>query len=157
MSHTTEIKTVPIRSISALEAAVRELNDAGINCKLTPNKAPRMYRQNQFQLDTGKKTADYCLELTDGAYDVGFLANEDGTYKVVFDSWNNNVAKLLGARGKTDVARGGLNGTQADIGRLMSLYTKHASIEAATSQGYVVLDSTEDEQGQIHLQIQDFN
>jgi hypothetical protein len=150
MSHTTKIKTVPIKDRAALEAAVQELIADGVRCSLTENKAPRMYRRDQFKGDTGKATADLCLELHDGEYDVGFVLQGDGSYEIVFDSWAGNVHKFLGAKAGKH-AHSGLNGTQADLGGLMQLYSKHAAINAAVAQGYYVEETVVDEQGHIHL------
>lgn len=158
MSHTTTIKTVPLRSRTAIAAAVEELNKNGVRCKLTENKAPRMYRANQFKLDTGKQHADLCLELQDGQYDVGFVWNEkDQKFDVVFDSWANNTAKFLGAKGATKQARGGLNGTDADIGYFVQLYTKHAVSEQAAAEGHFVEDCYVDEKtGEIHMTLSNY-
>lgn len=157
MSHTTKMTSVPIRDTAALQALTDELNANGVRCRLSQNKAPRMYRRDQFRLDAGQETAEYCLELLDGQYDVGFVKSKtDDTYEIIFDSWANNVHKFLGAKAGQH-KHGGLNGTQGDLGYMLQLYTKHAAINAATANGqYVESCEVDEKTGQIHMTLAEY-
>ena len=90
MSHTTTIHSVKVTDIRALENAVRDLQNKGVNIDLVRDQAPRMYYRDQH----GK--CDYVVKLS-GNYDVGFVKQEDGSYSPVFDEWNHDVANSLGA------------------------------------------------------------
>lgn len=145
MSHTTKVSTVPIKDISALQSAVQELKDQGINCELVENQQPRMYYRDQ----SGK--CDYVLKLHDTKYDVGFEKQEDGSYAPIFDEWNNYVGSQIG--NKYVAAENNDSVRQAKIGKLMQAYTKNAAINQATAQGYMVSNSYTDNDGNIQLEI----
>ncbi len=156
MSHTTEVKSVPVKDIHALRAAVAELKKQGLSCELVEKQAPRMYYPNQFQKSTNQETADYCLKLP-GKYDIGFVAEYKTTksgktlerYNIVFDNWNNEVSNCVG------YPKGELSEDQdqhlGNIGKLAQLYTKHATINAAKKQGYNVRSAKTDANGNIQL------
>lgn len=129
MSHTTQIDSVAFTDISALEAAVAELNKAGVRCTLKKNATPRAFYENQ----TGLGPAPMVLTLTDAPYDVGFYENGKGGYVARTDLWGGHVAKVLGAasQGKETVA-------QAALGKLYQAYAVNAAIRQATRQGYRV-------------------
>lgn len=146
MSHTTTLKAVVIRDVTALRMAVDELKSNGINCDLIENAKPRMYFNNQHS------TCDYVLRLNDSKYDVGFDRQADGTYVPVFDEWQNIVAKQLGADVNVCPIPTSKEGkAQHQIGRFFQSYSKHAAVNAAVSQGYMVESSTVDDEGNVHL------
>lgn len=143
MSHTTTIKSVKIQDIDALRAAVEELRQSGVNCELAQNVKPRMFYETQHA------ECDYVLVLKDCKYDVGFDKQADGSYVPVFDEWGNHVGSEIGAAcpmPKTPEDR-----AQHQIGKLMQNYAKHAAINAAVHQGYVVEGVTTDTAGNIQL------
>lgn len=140
MSHTTTLKSVVIRDVAALAAAVAELQAAKINCELVRDTKPRMFYSTQH----GK--CDYVLSLPTCRFDVGFDKQADGTYVPVFDEWQNHIGAVIGVPGYS-----GQDKTQAQIGRLMQGYAKHAAINAAVSQGYMVESSTVDAEGNVQL------
>jgi hypothetical protein len=146
MSHTTKINSVPIKDISALNAAVDELKSLGINCELVEKQQPRMYYNNQGGV------CDFVLKLHDTKYDVGFQKDEtDGTYKIIYDDYMGYVKGKLGAAcplPNTQEER-----LQHSVGKLMQLYSKHATINAATLQGYLVESCYEDEHHNLQLVI----
>lgn len=154
MSHTTEIKAVPIRDIQALRAAVSELKSKGINIDLVQNENPRMYYSDQLQrhLGTESETCDYVVKVNDASYDVGFIKQEDGTYSMVFDDWKKSVDKVLGAEGDTQ-SSDAAERTMRSVGKLTQAYSKHAAINAATTKGYQVTGTHVDSDGNIHLEI----
>lgn len=150
MSHTSVLRGVKLSSRAFLEEAVEALITEGIKCRLTPNLAPRMYydqgagRGHQFRENSqrlfGRKleTADLCLELLDGPYDVGFVWNEkEESYEPVFDSYNRNVCKYIGSRNKKD-AQGGMDGKLGDIGKLLQEYSRVQITKTLVDQGFTV-------------------
>lgn len=139
MSHTTEIKSVPIKSISALQSAVEELKAEGVNCELVENQKPRMYYPNQHGV------SPYVLKLPNCRYDIGFDLKEDGTYAPVLDTWADEIQKQIGASCPMPNTPEAI--AQKAIGQLMQKYSKHAVIEAATAQGYMVEDTFQDQEG----------
>ena len=145
MSHTTTIKSVPITDIAALQAAVAELKAKGVNLELIQDAVPRMYFADQH----GK--CDYVVQLNDSRYDVGFAKQPDGTYLPVLDTWAGEVRRNIGARCPlNDYADQGLHA----VGQLMQLYSKHAAINAAVSEGHTVSDCYIDSNGEIQLTLQ---
>ena len=156
MSHTTTIKSVPIRSVNALRAAVQELKGKGIKCDLVENEVPRMYYANQH----GK--CAFVLKLHDSQYDVGFDQQKDGTYAPVLDIWNQQIAKQVGTtlldwsttRAKdTAEQRAMRKDHQSHIGQLLQGYSKHAAIQTATSKGYMVQSCTVGADMQVHIKL----
>lgn len=125
MSHSTVIKSVPIKSVSALRSAVELLKERGVDCELLENKVPRLYFSNQIEdqfknsgMELGKtlkyhdniEECDYVLRLKDGMYDIGFLENDKGELVPIYDDYasqssharslfvggNNTIKDLLG-------------------------------------------------------------
>jgi hypothetical protein len=107
MSHTTSVKSVPIKSECALRAAVRRLQAAGIDCELLENAVPRMFYENQIGLhvkaaeearSTGERMGlqfhgnaeecDFVLKLNDSFYDIGFLRDKNGHWQMFFDDYD---------------------------------------------------------------------
>lgn len=146
MSHTTSLKGVVIKDVSALRSAVAELIQQGVNCALLENAKPRMYYQNQHG------NCDFVLNLKDGAYDVGFDKQADGSYVPVFDEWSNHVSSKIGASCPVPTTKEGK--AQHQIGKLLQSYQKHVAINAAVMQGYSVAGTETDEHGNVHLLIQ---
>jgi len=173
MSHTTEVKSVPIKDINALRAAVNELKAQGVNVELEANATPRMYYRDQLQKHMGRESeeCDYVLRVKDAYYDVGFIKNEDGTYSPVFDDYNyssNSVPETktgsgpirdyLGAKfdGKVQHWSGRKDDTEQSlhsIGKVLQGYTKHATINAATQAGYQVQSAYTDADGNVQLDL----
>lgn len=135
MSHTTVVKTVPIRSITALDAAVKALQGQGIRIEMKYNEVPRMYYPDQLrtQLRRSKSEADIVLHLPDSRYDVALLAKPDGTYEVAYDGWQGHISKQLGNK-------------SSEIGKLLQEYTLHATLEAGAAAGYTLynIQTTDD-------------
>lgn len=143
MSHTTTLKSVVIRDVSALRSAIEALRQEGVNCELREGAKPRMYYGNQH----GK--CDYVLHLGDSPYDVGFDRQKDGSYVPVFDEFARHVAKQIGAACPLpDTAEGRI---QHQIGKFMQLYSMNAARNAALAQGYMVESMTTDADGNIHM------
>lgn len=94
MSNTIIVTAVAIRDIESLKLAVKELQAAGINCSLVEKAVPRLYYPEQLQKSVadgglGRSTdvCDYVLKLDDSPYDVGFIKDEHGVYRPVFDDF----------------------------------------------------------------------
>lgn len=143
MSHTTTLKTVSIRDLAALRAAVEELNAAGVSCDLVERAVPRMFYASQHG------ECDYVLKLHKCRFDVGFDKQADGSYVPVYDEWGNNVGTQIGAT--CNIAKTPEEKATQQIGRLMQGYAKHAAVNAAVSQGYFVESTVTDEKGTVHL------
>lgn len=150
MSHTTQIKGLAIKDVSAMRAAVQELNRQGIRCELVENHKPRMYYDDQLRRHGyGKETADLCLKLKDSRYDVGFMKQADGTYAPVFDTWEGYVADQLGASCPMPNTEEGR--AQHAIGKFCQSYAVEAAKNAAISQGYMVEAADIDQNGNVNL------
>lgn len=144
MSHTSSISAIKITSISALQAAVTELQQRhNIRCALVANATPRAYFPNQ----SGMGQADYVLQLQDAKYDIGFYKDKDGAYEARTDFWGQHVEKILGAKA-TDPARE----QQAKLGKLFQSYGVHAAMEAARKQGHQVR-RVEGKDGAVRLEV----
>ena len=161
MSHTTEVKSVPIRDINAVRAAVAELKRQGINVELKQDAVPRMYYKDQMQRHMGRKSevCDYVIELKDAKYDIALIKNDDGTFSPVFDDWQKSIANQVGQKfdGKAEHWSGKKDDTEQSlhsIGKFLQSYSKHAAINAATAQGYRVNGSHTDAQGNIQLELE---
>ncbi len=159
MSHTTTIRSVAIRDIAALNAAVAELKAQGVECDLyhASERKPRMYYSSQVT-DLEKNGLEYTLHLKNSSYDIGFCKQEDGSYAPAFDAFSGSVRKQVGIPDnacpipENDEERAQFR-TQQDIGKLMQLYAKHAAINAAVAQGYQVESCTVGEDGSVQLSI----
>lgn len=128
MSHTASIKAVKIQSISALRAAVQELNEKhGIKCSLVENTKPRAYFQDQ----PGMGLAPFVLRLDDCKYDIGFYPDPKGGYEARTDFWQGHVEKVLGAQACSVASK-----EQAKLGKLFQSYGINAAMEQARKQGY---------------------
>lgn len=140
MSHTTVIKSVPIRSKNIIEAAVRELQQEGVKCNLVANATPRMYYNNQHGI------CDLVIKLDDCPYDVGLQLNkETGLYEPVFDKWADHLKKKIGSKDVKDTSEA------SHIGRFLQLYSKHTIIQEAVMQGYSVESCIETANGELEL------
>lgn len=144
MSHTTQITSVRITDINALESAAEKLRAEGVNCQIVRDQKPRMYYENQH----GK--CDYVLSLPDSRYDVGFDKQEDGSYVPVYDEWANQIKDQIGAACPVDNEG---DRSLCHIGKFMQYYAVDAAINAATAQGYYVESAETDEQGNVQLVI----
>lgn len=129
MSHTSAIKAIKIVSISALRAAVAELNQTGVQCALVENETPRAFFPDQ----QGMGKADYILRLNNAPYDIGFYKQDDGSYEARTDFWGGHVEKCIG--GKPSKPE---NAEQAKMGRLFQLYGVHVATETARKKGLSV-------------------
>jgi hypothetical protein len=146
MSHTTHLKAVQIRDVSALRQAVAELKSKGVKCDLVEKDRPRMFYAQQHG------ECDFVLKLTDAPYDVGFDRQQDGSYAPVFDEWGQHVARQLGADVNVCPMPTTPEGkAQHQIGKFMQSYAKFAAINAAVAQGYIVEGTQTDAKGNVHL------
>lgn len=148
MSHTTTLRNVAIRDVSAMMQAVADLKADGVNCELVENAKPRMYYTKQGE------TCDYVLKLNDGQYDVGFAHQEDGSYAPVMDTWGGHVGNQIGADVNVCPMPGSAEGkAQHAMGKFMQNYSRNAAINAAVAQGYSVESTEVDAEGNVHLTI----
>tara|TARA_R110002153_G_scaffold26421_5_gene82920 strand:+ start:2784 stop:3383 length:600 start_codon:yes stop_codon:yes gene_type:complete len=115
MSHSVTCKTVPLRSIAAIKAAVAALIAKGVNVELKENAKPRGYYNNQIKrqlidlMDTDDKVAaakasegfvynsdpdicDFVIHCPDAHYDVGLIKHEDGHYVPYFDNYEHSAS-----------------------------------------------------------------
>jgi len=130
MSHTSEISSIVFTDIVALQAAVHDLQAAGVRCSLEKEGTPRAYFSNQ----QGMGPADYVLRLQDARFDVGFYYDAaKKAYVARTDLWAGHVASVLGAKAKP-----GENQEQAALGKLYQAYGVQAATRQAVKQGYTV-------------------
>lgn len=133
MSHTTLIKSIAIKSITALLRAIEELQANGVKCSVKRNVKPRMYYADQH------KACDYVLHLENCQYDIGFEFDaETQAYIPVFDEYRNYVRDYIGNKDDTK---------EGCIGKLLEAYSKAAVIETAEEQGYQVTSVSKAENG----------
>lgn len=144
MSHTTTIRAIKITSISALRAAISDLNASGVACTLVENATPRAY----FKEQQGMGVAPYVLQMTASRYDIGFYLAQDGSYEARTDFWGKDIENLLGAK-----AGDSTRTDQAKMGKLYQLYGVNAATEAARKRGHAVRRITNAEDGTIKLEI----
>lgn len=143
MSHTTTLKGLAIRDVDAMHKAVADLKAKGVNCSLVRNAKPRMYYQSQHG------ECEFVLKLHDAPYDVGFDKQDDGTYAPVFDEWAGHVGRQIGATcPMPDTPEGK---AQHAIGQFSQSYARHAAINSAVSQGYLVESDYIDNDGNVQL------
>lgn len=144
MSHTSSIKSVQIKSVSALRAAVQALTQRGIRCTLEENATPRAYYNNQ----QGMGQAPFVLRLPDAQYDVGFYAQPDGTYEARTDFFGGSVAQCIGGKATTPERR-----DQAQLGLLFQEYSAAAVIEQARMRGQSVVRRLNAETNKLTLEV----
>jgi hypothetical protein len=108
MSHFTTIQT-QIRDLVALRAACIEL---GVS--LVENTVARGYNGRTHK-------GDYVIKLK-GIYDIAVNRQQDGTYGLTCDWYNNHVEKEVGA----------------NYGRLLQLYGVHKTCIEARKKGATV-------------------
>jgi hypothetical protein len=143
MSHTSTIKAIKIQSITALQAAIAELNQMGVRLTLAPNATPRAYFPNQ----PGLGKADYVIQLADAKYDIGLYKDGDNGYEARTDFWAGSVEGILGAPARTPE-----NALQAKMGRLFQMYGVMATMEQCRRKGQTVRRLTKQD-GTIALEI----
>lgn len=146
MSHTTKLAGVSIKDANAIRSAVMDLMNKGIKCSLMENAKPRMYYGNQGE------QCEFVLKL-DGAYDVGFKLDKEGNYVPQFDEWGNHVSSQIGAGAACPMPNTREGKAQHAIGQFLQMYAKHAAINAAAAQGYMVENSFIDDKGNVQLVI----
>lgn len=180
MSHTATVDNVPIKFVQSLRQCVEELKAKGLNIDLVENQKPRMYFDNQiskqvksqdtkgeFDYNDDPDVCDYVLRVNDAYYDVGFLRKKDGSYTPIFDDYcygaigsatggNGPIRDTLGAKFEGEIRH--WDGRQTadesmlhSIGKLLQGYTKFTAIDQAVSEGYMVEDCIEQENGSIQL------
>jgi hypothetical protein len=177
MSHTTLVKTVQIKSESALIEMAKELRRMGIDVELVKDAVPRLYYKDQINrtlVRDGKKMqyhknveeCDYVLKVKAAHYDVGFLKDEDGNYVPLFDdfpypspysnphdrSWQKPLKEILGTKVPQNCAPGEM--LSYSIGKALQAYSLCAATEACTEAGYSILNSSFDSEGQIVLEVE---
>jgi hypothetical protein len=184
MSHTATVKTVPIKSVSALVRAVEELKRSGVHCELERNAIPRMYYVDQIQkhLSANKNytlnpqngnICDFVLRLPSCFYDVAFVKTKEGHYEPVFDNFiypspwggqrgHKSIAQELGAtmagaKQQQITGSGAMEAaesTMLSIGKFLQEYSKCAAIESAEEAGYTVLSTELDSNGNVLIEVE---
>lgn len=133
MSHTSTVKSIKIQSITALRAAIKELNETGVVCSLVENAIPRAFYPNQ----PGMGAAQFVIQLGKSPYDIGLYKQADGSYEARTDFFAGHIERLLGSKAKSAETQ-----EQAKLGRLFQTYGIAAATEAARKQGHMVKRST---------------
>lgn len=147
MSHTTTVKSVPIKSRKALDRAIAALNTMGVACSLIENATPRLYYQDQLRRHKNRadNKADLVIKLNDTAYDIGLLRTADGSYELVYDPYvpygKKGVTDVLGVpfsapRVQTEESKA--EEAASGIGKLLQEYSKAEVMGVAEAQGHYV-------------------
>lgn len=130
MSHTTSIDDILFTDISALQAAIAELQAAGVDCSLAKGEKPRAFYAEQ----QGMGVADYVIKLPSARYDIGLYYNaEKKGYEARTDFFAGSVEAAVGTS-----PVGVANPVRAKMGRLYQTYAVHAATRKAVQQGYSV-------------------
>jgi hypothetical protein len=150
MSHVTAIRTVPIKDEEALRTAVEELGGT-----LERRNTYKWFGRSvgDYPLPKGIKVEDLgkcelVAKFPGINYEVGFakVEGEEGLFPL-FDFWGRSPGGL-GHDGeflREKIGEG--------AGILMQKYSTQAAINAAMSQGYMILGQTTDQKGNIHLEL----
>ena len=142
MSHVTRLSGIKYSDVKAIEQAVADLQKQGIKCSLVRNQKPRVHGMD------ASPVCDYVLKLN-GAYDVGFEKQKDGTFSPVFDSYQNHVGKEIGATcPMPHTAEGKL---QHQMGKFAQAYALNAAKNKAMAEGYMVESEGIDSEGNVNL------
>lgn len=133
MSHNVTVKHVKIASIPALQAAIKELRQEGIEVDLLKNSAQRGYRHSSH------KTYPYVIRVSNAKYDIALIPDLDGSgYTPAFDQYLGEIKKelgmLTGATQHKDVACAA-SSPQADIGKLLQRYSVCLIEQEARNKG----------------------
>lgn len=140
MSHVTVLQGVKINDEAAIMQAVNELKRQGVNIDIKRNAKPRVHGRDQAPV------CDYVLTLPDCQYDVGLQKNaETGNFDVVLDTYLNQVGSQLGATCPmpTEYERR----AQHQMGRFGQEYTRFATRNEASRQGYTFVGEMRDQHG----------
>lgn len=137
MSETVKVNSLEITDIGAVRRAVDRLREKGIRCSIAENEKPRMFYPDQHGV------CPYVIRLEDGRYDVGLNQEADGNYSLVFDDFNREVSRILGAAPKF--------GESAPVGNFLQEYACVQAEQAAIDQGYCISESYYDEDGYVQL------
>ncbi len=179
MSHTVQVDSVPITCLKRLRRAVAELVAAGTRIEIRENTVPRMYFDDQFKRDLGRKSevADITLHLPDAAYDVALLRDEKGkAYTVHFDPYGGTIegvlgnpvtpkmeanarkahkqelkVKIPGKKPRTESQALEAMRAGARIGKLLSSYAKHTAIDTARAAGHQIESCKVNKHGEVQL------
>lgn len=145
MSHTSEVSSVVITDIKALEAAIADLQKQGVRCTLRRDEKPRSYSVNQ----EGMGVAPYVVYLEDSRYDVGLYydASKKG-YVARTDFYMGHVGKVLGSG--LNPNKCGCSIEQVQLGKLYKAYAVQATTRAAIKKGMSVR-RIEKEDGSVRL------
>lgn len=136
----TTIDSVIITDIDAVQKAVSDLKQEGINIELIQNSEARFYMEQT-------QSADYVVKLCDGPYDLALNAVTDTYgdithYDLSFDPYANYVKNIIGISSMDN---------KAHISRFSQAYAKHAAINSAVSQGFSVQECYMDDHGTVQL------
>ena len=175
MSHTTTVKTVQIKSVSALKKMAINLKNKGLNVELVENAVPRMYYKDQIARTLKKSSApmqyhsnveecDFVLVVKDSYYDIGFLKNVDGEYVPLFDNFSFPSPYHMGdIHRKPLIEITGVTAPKStpkkeiinySIGKVLQEYSLCATVEACEEAGYTITKSIVDEHGSIHIEVE---
>ena len=170
MSHTTQVKSIPIKSVSALYRMAQILKDMGLNVELKAKSVPRFFYKDQIERTlkrTGAKMkyhfnceeCDFVLHLKDSYFDVGFLYDENGDLVPLFDDFEykdssgylgKSVRSILGADSRYPTT----DRTSKYLGKMQQAYSAAVALESAENAGYVVSSSEFNEKGEMIIELQ---
>lgn len=140
MSHNTMVANVKITSLSALGAAIAELQKEGR--KISLNTERKKFRTWPGQPDK----CDAVIELPGEEWDIGLALQADGSYVPVFDHMlaNNRVTACAYTPGERSTDR-------HTIGYLMQRYAVCVAEQEAAKQGHLVTRERDEKTGDIRL------
>lgn len=144
MSHVTRVDSVPIESIEAVRAAVKELQGQGIKIELVAKQAPRMFFPHH------ETECDWVLKLQDCVYDIGLEAKKDTNgkfthFEPMLDVYKDKIHAILGNEHTEGTV------TEKAIGKFLSAYQKNNMMITAKKQGYNVRGTQVDKNGNLNL------
>lgn len=143
MSHSTAIKTVTVKSLTALRKAIIQLNKEGVECSLLTNATPRLYYPNQSLNAAGDTVAPYVLHLAKCNYDVALVGNTKTGYSPITDFHAGYVGAVLGSQSYRD-GKAEARSAEHQLGRFSVAYQSAAIAEVAQRNGHVLQRITKD-------------
>jgi len=135
MSHNVTISDIKISDINALETAISNLQNQGIDITLETGTLYVGY--------AGREESGYThvIKMGDSRYDIGLKADAEGNFIPVFDPWGGDVNRVVGLN-PTEFNEAELHNVcnisdpKVHIGKLMQEYGLCKAEYEAAIQGY---------------------
>ena len=140
MSHTTTVKSIKVTDLAVLERAVTRLaQQKGVDL--------RFERDSQCRLWFNSPVMPAVVKVPGCKFDVGFKANEDGTYSPQFDAHGGWLYPYTG--GGAEIAETSDEKKLSMIGGLMQAYAIEAVNNVAGNSNAMVQENWNSDTGEM--------